>query len=61
MMNPSKYQRQYFMPPVKCMKWADPDDPPLWKNTAAHTGAFKTWFCFTGDLYFFGKACHCGL
>lgn len=23
MMNPSKYQRQYFMPPVKCMKWAE--------------------------------------
>ena len=44
-----------------CTQWADPDDPPLWKNTAAHTGAFKTWFCFTGDLYFFGKACHCGL
>ena len=21
MMNPSKYQRQYFMPPVKCLKW----------------------------------------
>lgn len=23
MMNSSKYQRQYFMPPVKCMKWAE--------------------------------------
>ena len=33
MMNPSKYQRQYFMPPVKCMKWAEKeyvDKAPVW-------------------------------
>ena len=33
MMNPSKYQRQYFMPPVKCMKWAEKeyvDKAPIW-------------------------------
>ena len=23
MMTPSKYKRQYYMPPVKCMKWAE--------------------------------------
>ena len=23
MMNYKKYVRQYFMPPVKCMKWAE--------------------------------------
>ncbi len=23
MMNVTKYQRQYYMPPVKCMKWAE--------------------------------------
>ena len=23
MKNVTKYQRQYFMPPVRCMKWAE--------------------------------------
>ena len=23
MKNVTKYQRQYFMPPVKCMKWTE--------------------------------------
>ena len=33
MMTPSKYKRQYYMPPVKCMKWAEKeyvDKAPIW-------------------------------
>ena len=33
MMNAEKYKKQYFMPPVKCMKWAEKeyvDKAPIW-------------------------------
>ena len=41
MMNPSKYQRQYFMPPVKCMKWAEKeyvDKAPVWCSVDLREG-----------------------
>ena len=41
MMNPSKYQRQYFMPPVKCMKWAEKeyvDKAPIWCSVDLRDG-----------------------
>ena len=41
MMNPSKYQRQYFMPPVKCMKWAEKeyvDKAPVWCSVDLRDG-----------------------
>ena len=40
-MNPSKYQRQYFMPPVKCMKWAEKeyvDKAPTWCSVDLRDG-----------------------
>ena len=40
-MNPSKYQRQYFMPPVKCMKWAEKeyvDKAPVWCSVDLRDG-----------------------
>ncbi|MDY4692564.1 MAG: 2-isopropylmalate synthase [Blautia sp.] len=41
MMNPGKYQRQYFMPPVKCMKWAEKeyvDKAPIWCSVDLRDG-----------------------
>ena len=41
MMNPSKYQRQYFMPPVKCMKWGEKeyvDKAPVWCSVDLRDG-----------------------
>ena len=41
MMNSSKYQRQYFMPPVKCMKWAEKeyvDKAPIWCSVDLRDG-----------------------
>ena len=37
-MNVKKYQRQYYMPPVKCMKWAEKeyvDKAPIWCKSEA--------------------------
>ena len=41
MMNPSKYQRQYFMPPERCMDWADKeyvDHAPVWCSVDLRDG-----------------------
>ena len=41
MMTPSKYKRQYYMPPVKCMKWAEKeyvDKAPIWCSVALRDG-----------------------
>ena len=41
MKNVSKYQRQYFMPPVKCMKWAEKeyvDKAPVWCSVDLRDG-----------------------
>ena len=41
MMTPSKYKRQYYMPPVKCMKWAEKeyvDKAPIWCSADLRDG-----------------------
>lgn len=41
MMNAKKYQRQYYMPPVKCMKWAEKeyvDKAPIWCSVDLRDG-----------------------
>ena len=42
MMNPKKYVRQYFMPPVSCMKWAEErpyvDHAPIWCSVDLRDG-----------------------
>ena len=41
MMNHKKYVRQYFMPPVKCMKWAEKeyvDKAPIWCSVDLRDG-----------------------
>ena len=41
MMNYKKYVRQYFMPPVKCMKWAEKeyvDKAPIWCSVDLRDG-----------------------
>ena len=41
MMTPSKYTRQYYMPPVKCMKWAEKeyvDKAPIWCSVDLRDG-----------------------
>lgn len=41
MMNNTKYMRQYFMPPVKCMKWAEKeyvDKAPTWCSVDLRDG-----------------------
>ena len=41
MMTPSKYKRQYYMPPVKCMKWAEKeyvDKAPIWRSVDLRDG-----------------------
>ncbi len=41
MKNCSKYKRQYFMPPVKCMKWAEKeyvDKAPVWCSVDLRDG-----------------------
>ena len=41
MMNPKKYVRQYFMPPVSCMKWAEKeyvDHAPIWCSVDLRDG-----------------------
>ncbi len=41
MMNVRKYQRQYYMPPVKCMKWAEKeyvDKAPVWCSVDLRDG-----------------------
>ena len=41
MMTPSKYKRQYYMPPVKCMKWAEKeyvDKAPIWCSVDLRDG-----------------------
>ncbi len=41
MTNCSKYTRQYFMPPVKCMKWAEKeyiDKAPVWCSVDLRDG-----------------------
>ena len=41
MMPPSKYKRQYYMPPVKCMKWAEKeyvDKAPIWCSVDLRDG-----------------------
>ncbi|RGI20512.1 2-isopropylmalate synthase [Ruminococcus sp. OM08-9BH] len=40
-MTPSKYKRQYYMPPVKCMKWAEKeyvDKAPIWCSVDLRDG-----------------------
>ena len=41
MKNVTKYQRQYFMPPVRCMKWAEKeyvDKAPIWCSVDLRDG-----------------------
>ena len=41
MMTPSKYKRQYYMQPVKCMKWAEKeyvDKAPIWCSVDLRDG-----------------------
>ena len=41
MKNVTKYKRQYFMPPVKCMKWAEKeyvDKAPIWCSVDLRDG-----------------------
>ncbi|MCD7765870.1 MAG: 2-isopropylmalate synthase, partial [Lachnospiraceae bacterium] len=41
MMNPKKYTRQYFMPPERCMKWAEKeyvDHAPIWCSVDLRDG-----------------------
>lgn len=41
MINCKKYVRQYFMPPVKCMKWAEKeyvDKAPIWCSVDLRDG-----------------------
>ena len=41
MMTPSKYKRQYYMPPVKCMKWEEKeyvDKAPIWCSVDLRDG-----------------------
>ena len=41
MMTPSKYKRQYYMPPVKCMKWAEKEyveKAPIWCSVDLRDG-----------------------
>ena len=41
MMNVEKYKKQYFMPPVKCMKWAEKeyvDKAPIWCSVDLRDG-----------------------
>ena len=41
MMNYKKYVRQYFMPPVKCMKWAEKEyveKAPIWCSVDMRDG-----------------------
>ena len=41
MMTPSKYKRQYYIPPVKCMKWAEKeyvDKAPIWCSVDLRDG-----------------------
>ena len=41
MMTPSKYKRQYYMPPVRCMKWAEKeyvDKAPIWCSVDLRDG-----------------------
>ena len=41
MMTPSKYKRQYYMPSVKCMKWAEKeyvDKAPIWCSVDLRDG-----------------------
>ena len=41
MKNVTKYQRQYFMPPVKCMKWTEKeyvDKAPIWCSVDLRDG-----------------------
>ncbi len=41
MMNPKKYTRQYFMPPERCMKWAEKeyvDHAPVWCSVDLRDG-----------------------
>ena len=41
MMNAEKYKKQYFMPPVKCMKWAEKeyvDKAPIWCSVDLRDG-----------------------
>lgn len=41
MMNESKYQRQYYMPPQKCMKWTEKeyiDKAPIWCSVDLRDG-----------------------
>ena len=41
MENVTKYQRQYFMPPVRCMKWAEKeyvDKAPIWCSVDLRDG-----------------------
>ena len=41
MMTPSKYKRQYYMPAVKCMKWAEKeyvDKAPIWCSVDLRDG-----------------------
>ena len=41
MMTSSKYKRQYYMPPVKCMKWAEKeyvDKAPIWCSVDLRDG-----------------------
>ena len=39
MMNVKKYQKQYYMPPVPCMDWAEKDSIDNRRTLAAGSGA----------------------
>ena len=41
MKNVTKYQRQYYMPPMKCMKWAEKEyvgKAPIWCSVDLRDG-----------------------
>ena len=41
MMNASKYRRQYFFPPEKCVEWTQKeyvDHPPIWCSVDLRDG-----------------------
>ena len=37
MKNVEKYERGYYMPPVKCMKWAEKEYVERWKSGSYHS------------------------
>ena len=62
MKNVTKYQRQYFMPPVKCMNWAEKeyvDKAPIWCSVDLRDGnqALVVPMSLEQKVEFFQTAC----